>query len=391
MIEIDGLIDEELVKHTKLTISNSEDLSYYIDKKIGSETLDRYDTNALGDLIYVDTIQTINKGHSKEDEIFINETFNKLDQIIDLDFIEMSHNNGSMIDIYHISYSSHFRDNVIGQAITQKTRSSGWWDIFWKDSPLNGLINEKSNHNTIIHEIGHTLGLSHPFNDPTNQLWDSSDTIMSYNRSEEGWNTWFSKSDTNALIKIWGRENDKGYMNFDGKSSDYKYFRNNTNSFNIKTEIGLEEIGNVKDLIFSDKSINVKNDIKNVYDLITGIDDSSGKIYRLYNAAFGRFPDFDGIRYWIEKNKSGENEYWNIANSFLLSEEFKMMYGLSPSNKDYITNLYQNVLDRDPDIDGYNYWFNQIEQGLENKVELLIGFAESNENKSIFMNETNIL
>ena len=126
MLAIDGLIDDELVQHTKFVTSNSEVLSYYIDKKIGQESLDRYDTDINGDLIYLDTIQTINQGHSIEDSNFINEIFIKLDKIIDLDFLEMSHNNGSMIDIYHISYSSHFRTDVIGQALAQRTKSGGW-------------------------------------------------------------------------------------------------------------------------------------------------------------------------------------------------------------------------------------------------------------------------
>ena len=118
LIPTDGLIDENLVAHTKYTISNGEIISYYIDKKIGYEALDRYETDSSGNLIYVDTIKTINAGHSQEDHDFITQTFNKLDEIIDLDFTEMSHNNGSMIDIYHISDSSHFRENVIGQGRT---------------------------------------------------------------------------------------------------------------------------------------------------------------------------------------------------------------------------------------------------------------------------------
>ena len=35
------------------------------------------------------------------------------------------------------------------------------------------------------------------------------------------------------------------------------------------------------------------------------------------------------------------------------------------------------------------YWLNQINTGLEDKSELLMGFSESTENKQIFSNETN--
>ena len=46
-------------------------------------------------------------------------------------------------------------------------------------------------------------------------------------------------------------------------------------------------------------------------------------MFRVYNAAFNRFPDSDGLEYWIEKNSSGENTERQVAESFLASSEFK--------------------------------------------------------------------
>ena len=56
-----------------------------------------------------------------------------------------------------------------------------------------------------------------------------------------------------------------------------------------------------------------------------------------------------------------ENDFKNIASSFLLSEEFQLLYGYSPSDQEYITNLYQNVLNRTPDVNGFNYWLKQMQ------------------------------
>ncbi len=389
-LTIDSLIRNELIDHTKYTLSGSEKLSYYIDRNVGVENLDRYYLDMNGQTIYLDTIQTVNQGHNQEEYNFIVDLFNRLDKIIDLDFHEMSHNNGSMLDIYHISYSSNFKENVVGQAIQQKTNNGGWWDIFWKD--INNTQDKKSreNFNTIAHEIGHTLGLGHPNDDPYNKNINSQDTVMSYNKGPGEWGEWFSTKDINALIKIWGRENDLGFIEFPNSSVEYKYKKSSDYKYYIETEIGLEDITNLYSLNFSDKTINVGEDIIDIFNLLKDKEDVTSKIYRLYNASFSRFPDKEGLKYWIKKNKSGENTFRQTASSFILSDEFTKTYGETSSNIEYINNLYQNILNRDPDTRGQSYWLGKLDEGLESRAELLIGFSESQENKEIFSSETNI-
>ena len=112
---------------------------------------------------------------------------------------------------------------------------------------------------------------------------------MSYNRGPNRWNNWFSKNDLNALISIWGREDDLGFINFDKNSFDYKYKKISNKSYVIKIEIGFEEIDKVTSLNFKDKVINVEEDIISVFNLIKGRNDITGKIYRLYNSSLEYF------------------------------------------------------------------------------------------------------
>ena len=70
--------------------------------------------------------------------------------------------------------------------------------------------------------------------------------------------------------------------------------------------------------------------------------------------------------------------------------EFKNIYGEELNNESYIKNLYNNVLNRDPDNNGYNYWLNQLNSERETRAELLMGFSEAVENKAIFMSQTGL-
>tara|TARA_Y100001968_G_scaffold140135_1_gene128221 strand:+ start:290 stop:634 length:345 start_codon:yes stop_codon:yes gene_type:complete len=107
-------------------------------------------------------------------------------------------------------------------------------------------------------------------------------------------------------------------------------------------------------------------------------------MFRLYNAAFKRLPDADGLKYWIEKYTSEENDARTVAQSFLVSPELADRYRANVSNAKYVETLYVNVLGREYDQEGYNYWLGNLNNGIETRYELLLGFAESPENKTLF-------
>ena len=111
-------------------------------------------------------------------------------------------------------------------------------------------------------------------------------------------------------------------------------------------------------------------------------------MFRLYNASFKRLPDPDGLRYWIDNFSSGKDDERAVASSFLASTEFKQRYGESVNNESYVETLYLNVLGRDYDQDGYNYWLGNLNNGIETRYELLLGFSESLENKILFSEMT---
>ncbi|WP_108398812.1 DUF4214 domain-containing protein [Devosia submarina] len=112
-------------------------------------------------------------------------------------------------------------------------------------------------------------------------------------------------------------------------------------------------------------------------------DGIAGAAYRLYQAAFDRAPDQQGLGYWIDELDAGKGDLAWMANNFIISEEFKDTYGTpsSVSNEAFLELIYNNVLDRAPDGEGYQYWMAELNRGFE-RERVLASFSESDENRA---------
>jgi hypothetical protein len=111
---------------------------------------------------------------------------------------------------------------------------------------------------------------------------------------------------------------------------------------------------------------------------------SAGQAFRVYKAAFNRDPtkgDTVGLGYWIAQMDSGMNVV-EVAARFIDSSEFRALYGSNPTNAEFLSRVYTNVLGRTPDSSGYDWWLNEMNTNLEKtKAKVLADFAESAENK----------
>jgi len=108
-------------------------------------------------------------------------------------------------------------------------------------------------------------------------------------------------------------------------------------------------------------------------------------VTRLYFAYFNRIPDFSGLMFWIGSYKQGA-ELVSISDAFAGSDEFNSTYG-SLNNSDFVTLVYQNVLGRDPDQSGLDYWTGILDSSTQTRGQVMVGFSESPEYQTLMTNK----
>ncbi|RST56309.1 DUF4214 domain-containing protein [Variovorax sp. MHTC-1] len=105
-----------------------------------------------------------------------------------------------------------------------------------------------------------------------------------------------------------------------------------------------------------------------------------GQIYRLYQATLDRNPDSTGFLNWMNALDAGAQSLGSVAKGFVESAEFKATYG-SLNNEQFVTLLYNNVLNRAPDAGGLSNWVNALNHGMS-RADVVVGFSDSAEFRS---------
>ncbi len=85
-------------------------------------------------------------------------------------------------------------------------------------------------------------------------------------------------------------------------------------------------------------------------------------IVELYIAYFNRAPDAEGLNFWGSAYANGVS-LEDIATLILGDTETQQTYPASLSNLEFATQVYNNVLGRDPDQGGLEFWVNALDIG----------------------------
>ena len=156
---------------------------------------------------------------------------------------------------------------------------------------------------------------------------------------------------------------------FAGNRANYTISKTSTGGTVSSTAEGLDTLANVERLKFADAAIALDT---------SGV---GGQAYRVYQAAFNRTPDLGGLGYWMSVMDGGAS-LKAVAGGFVGSAEFKAVYGVSPTNAQIVTRLYDNVLHRPGDTGGYNFWLGVLDRRDGTVADVLAEFSESAENQA---------
>lgn len=164
--------------------------------------------------------QTINAlPISQSFQDFFRTSIQRLDAIVDLDFTLKTDGSNGEIDLFfdrEINIDSS-GGTVLGLALTNFSKSrGGWWETILNAPAFNG--NASYLNYASLHELGHNLGLKHPFDHETNDgdVYRSSNpyesaypeqTVMAYRSPVSGiWPSFYSDADIESLVTILGKE-----------------------------------------------------------------------------------------------------------------------------------------------------------------------------------------
>lgn len=155
-------------------------------------------------------------------------------------------------------------------------------------------------------------------------------------------------------------------VRYSGKSTDFKI---DATKGTVTDSTGVTDVvSQISRIKFDDKT------------LAFDVNGNAGQGYRIYQAAFDRKPDVGGLSFWVQMLDSGKTLEF-VASQFIASAEFAQKFGQNSSTATFVNKLYQNVLHRDADTGGMNYWQKLIDTGSISRAQALVGFSESNENQ----------
>jgi hypothetical protein len=105
-------------------------------------------------------------------------------------------------------------------------------------------------------------------------------------------------------------------------------------------------------------------------------------ITNLYLQFYNRTPEEKEINYWVVNLEWGIYSFTDVAGEIAYSDEFK---NRKLSNEDFMNILYKGLLNRGADSEGFKYWEDTLNEGLDRGVVINL-FLNTDEYKKLSEN-----
>ncbi len=99
----------------------------------------------------------------------------------------------------------------------------------------------------------------------------------------------------------------------------------------------------------------------------------------LYGNILSREPDPEGFEYWTKELSKNVTSAKRVVKFFFESEEFKSK---NLNDEEFIEVLYKTILQREPDKQGASYWLSKLSEGFD-RDKIVNSFIESEEFKRL--------
>jgi hypothetical protein len=204
-VQATALISQELAAFTQDILLHDPTLEIYLHRLGGTV---RVNGGSFGR----QTIQSLPMQASLAH--FIERSIARLDRLLALDFALIPTAETADIAIYLDTEIQTDLSLTLGLAVQNSEIGGSWWELFLNGPALGDSPDYL--HYALIHELGHALGLEHPFDNSDGDFHGSrspehsaypEQTVMAYRDPLTGvWPSWYSSSDLSALVSVWGQE-----------------------------------------------------------------------------------------------------------------------------------------------------------------------------------------
>ena len=207
VIASDFLIDDYLLEVAEQIHNYDNSIDIYIHTSGGRKKVN-------GGIYGTQIIDTFDVGVA--DQYFFKSVFAKLDLQVDLNFSFVSNSQDADIAFYYDKeINLDDQQNILGVIIPIVVSNKYAYEVFLN---IPRFKNDQDYlRYAFIHELGHAIGLEHPFNSSDGDVFEDEtsfsesaypeETVMAYREPLNGlWPQYFSENDINALQKSWGIE-----------------------------------------------------------------------------------------------------------------------------------------------------------------------------------------